>query len=313
MTDKTTRDGATRPRVVIVGAHTAIAAALDEALDTHELEVQLVKTSPLEHVGEGVVPLGRPVLEGADAILWLDDDPAARALAADPRAARVPSLDLVGVRADAPVVFPRLDARPEGGRVFAGAAQPAHALFTALAPLGPWASAELTVLASAATFGKPGLDKLSDQVRAVFNLADVDPAPFGANLAFNLLPPASAATDDDALTAALGGALGAPVHLTRVLAPTFSAELALIQLRARGPVARAAVELAVAGAKGIRLEREAPPAAQDALGRDDALAFVADVSGERVSLWVALDHLGAGSAAVIAVFLERLVAAATPA
>ena len=308
MTNTTTRDGATRPRVVVVGAHTAIAAALDEALDTHELDVDLVRTSPLEHVGEGVVPLGRPVLEGANVILWLDDDPAARALAADPRAALVPNLDLVGLRAGAPIVFPRLDARPEGGRMFPGAAQPAHAVLTALAPLGPWASAELTVLASAATFGKPGLDKLSDQVRAVFNLADVDPAPFGANLAFNLLPAPPA--DDAALGAALGGALGAPVHLTRVVAPTFSAELALLQLRARGPIARAAVEAAVAGAKGVRLEREAPPAAQDALGRDDALVFVADVSGDRVSLWMALDHLGAGSAAVIAVFLERLTAAA---
>jgi aspartate-semialdehyde dehydrogenase len=92
----------------------------------------------------------------------------------------------------APRLYPGLD--PNAGADLKGVSRIpvglAVSLVSALKPLAAFGleRAVVTTLESAATQDREGMEELSDHVRALFNMRDVEPKAFTATLAFNVLP-----------------------------------------------------------------------------------------------------------------------------
>ncbi|MCC7381773.1 MAG: hypothetical protein IT384_08080 [Deltaproteobacteria bacterium] len=338
--------------VAIIGAHTALARALEECLEEREIEVELSRQTTPEHLAEGLDPIDPDPWERADLVILALGGPVAEALAERARSRGRPLLDLGGAVAQSALewVWPILDA--EAGRRSVGAKTPAIApglaaplvaVLRALAELSP-KIAQIATYESAALADRAGMDGLSEEVRAIFSLQEVESPVFGERLAFNALPLAGEAlaasllpedrgagareacengaaprpsadhreaAHEDRLEAAVKAGLGGggpELRVTRVVIPAFSAEGAAVDLVLDGEVDHARVEALLRGARGVRYLPGDPPGSGRALERDDTLVSWVRTSPGRLALWIAADRLRAGSATQAALFIEQWLA-----
>lgn len=315
----------------MIGAHSAVGRALAECLDERELDgLELIRATTTDQLGPGLELVSEALLRSAELVILAFSGPVAEDLAEAARRLGRPVLDLAGVLEagdEARYIWPGLD--PQAGRAFdpevaslipLGLAAPLVTVLRALAALGALGATVVT-LESAASRDQPGIDELDAQVRGVFTLREVEPRVFRDALAFNLSPSLAGEEGgtpfdaDDALAevmrqglTAVGGA-AMPLAVTRILAPTFSAEAAVVEVAMAGEVDFEVVAAAIRGAPGLHLTGEAAPSARDAVGRDDALVGRLRVAPNRVSLWIAADRLRRGSATLAVLALEQWVAA----
>ncbi|MCK6545573.1 hypothetical protein L6R52_06860 [Myxococcota bacterium] len=182
-------------KVCVLGAHTAVAKALVETLEEREIEVALDLVTTSEHVAEGLGLVSEASLAAADLVVLAFKGAVAHKLADAARALGKPVLDLSEELAGekrARWVFPNVDP-PErfDPTVFAlvpiGLGAPLVAVLRALAPLQP-VRATVSTYESTAAGDQAGMDELSEQVRARFNLKDVEPKVFAGPIAFGCLP-----------------------------------------------------------------------------------------------------------------------------
>lgn len=309
------------PRIAVLGAHTALAQALLECLEERELGLEISRYTSQEHLAPGLDPYGPAILDTAELLVLTEGGPLAQGFADRARAGKKLLLDLSGALDPAGVkrVWPILD--PSAGRSFdpsftaaiaTGLAGPLTAVLKTLDAF-ELLSVRIATYESAATADRVGMDALSDEVRSVFTLKDVERDHFGKRLAFSAIPHAEAdrgsAFDADermieAITDGLGP--GAPeLWLTRVLIPAFSAEGAVVEASVAGAPEEAAVIEALRTAKGLRYVAGEPSGAADALERDDALVSRVRVKPGRIGLWLAADRLRVGSATAATLFIEQ--------
>ncbi len=307
-------------KIALLGAHTALAKAIIECAEERELEVELLSATTTAHIGPGLALIDEALLGQADALFLCFQDKITETIAARASALQKPVVDLMGLPArDAVTLWPGLlPVEPlKAGlyRIHAGLASPAVAALSALWPFSP-GSASMSTYESAARFDQPGMDELSAQVQAMFGMRDPEHALFDASLAFNVLPFSEEAEDPEApptlgeairegLTALSGRTL--EVGVQRALVPSFSAELASVQVVVEGEPDLDTVVGALSSAKGLK--HSALQGAQDAVGRDDALVGRIQLSGDtqrRIGFWLACDRLRRGSATQAALLIETL-------
>jgi aspartate-semialdehyde dehydrogenase len=312
----------TRPRAGIFGAHSAIGRAIIECVEERELELELVPATDVEHLGEGLELMSEALFDRAELWVLAIGGEAARLAGQGALAKNKPVLDLGGELESDPaarLVWPILEpaalaktGRAEIAVIATGLAGPVVAALRALGPLGI-RRVHLVALESAAIADQPGMDRLSEESRAVFTLKEPESEPlFGERLAFNLVP--ERLDDDRRLARQIAAGVGAPelaIHVARVIVPSFSAEGAILSVEWSSAADEAQVAAALRGARGLRyIAGPAPaPAASEALERDDALVGRLRMdSPERASLWIASDRLRHGSATPAVLLLEQWLA-----
>ena len=290
--------------VAILGAHTAVAKALAEVIEERDLAIELLRATTTDHLESELELLDEKVVARADLFVACMRSPLVDALIAK---SDRPILDLAGA-SKGRRIYPGLEAeRLEGvSRIPIGLAVP---LVSALAPLRTFGlqSAAITALESAATQDREGMDELSDEVRALFNMRDVEPKAFPAPIAFNVVPQAP-----DSLQAEIAEGLArlwpeAPeLRISRAIVPTFSADSAFVDAEVEDEDPNlATVEDAFRGARGLSYAGELRAA--DVLGRDDALIGHLRVAPRRIAFYLAADRLRRGSATLAVLALERWI------
>ncbi|MEM7675728.1 MAG: Asd/ArgC dimerization domain-containing protein [Myxococcota bacterium] len=307
--------------VVIVGAHTAAGRALITLLGDRDISAIAATTS--DHIEDDLVLLDETVLQRGELfVLAMTSDLTRRIAEAVAQRGR-PVIDMVGAFKDAPFIWPILHELSRGldapiVRVCEGPAAPIAAVVAALSPFGPRAL-RITTLESASARGKPGIDELSEQSRAVFALRDVDPEQFPASLAFDPIPSLAVGEahphDADAdLVNAMQGALHEvgrsidDIVATRILVPTFYADSATVMIEIDDPAPeQASVVGALQGARGLRYLDRAVVPALDAIDRDDVLVSRLRVGPHRLDLWLAYDRMRAGSAVSAALAIDAWI------
>lgn len=315
-----------RRQVAILGAHSALAKALFESAGERELDADLRRYTSMEQIGEDLDPYSPAAIAEADLVILAFRGPLARELAEAARARNKPVVDAAGELAshpDARLIWPILD--PGAGKrlvdggyhvLSVGLASPIASLLRAMAGAEIRVrQATIATYECAASADQAGMDELSDQVRAVYTMKDVEPSIFPGRLAFSALPslsppgggPGFDADDTLAREIASGAGPGATPELrvARVLIPAFSADAAVVELEVGGLPDRARVVAALKAARGLHFVEGAPPASADAVGRDDALVGRLRIGEGRIGLWVASDRLRHGSATAVSVLLEQ--------
>lgn len=238
-----------------------MARSLRECLQERELTAELVWATTTEHLESPLVLIDAALLASADLCLLAFRGPVAEGLAQELLRKKKLVIDLADVEPKAPFLWPTLaqdDARQLGGyrRLPVGMALPLVDLLLALQPFSP-EHATITTLESAAIADQPGLDELSEQVRAVFTMQDPTPKTFGVSLAFDVLPYGH----EDGLKEAIwdglrrAGARPTALALTRLLVPTFSADAAVVELILGAPPGKEALEEALSDAPGPDVRR----------------------------------------------------------
>lgn len=307
-------------RVALVGAHTALAETLRSCLEERELEVELLRLTSSEHIDEDLSLVDEASLSRSDLIVLAASVSPLEELFAE-LAAKRPVLDITGASfgvSGARALWPLID--PQAGEALRapglsslapGLAGPLVALLRPLLGLRP-GSVVVATYESAAVLDKPGMDELSDQLRAVFSLRDVPRAIFHEQLAMNLLqnpePTRSWIDGDEALRSAIAGGLPSdpPLRLTvtRALVPTFSADAASVVVELGAEAELAEIEGVLAKARGLRVSPK-PFGALDAVGRDDVLVGRLRLEAGRFSAWMACDRLRQGGATQAVLALEQ--------
>lgn len=303
--------GSSRPRVVLLGAHRAVAPLLVELLED---EVQLLRFTSLDHVDETSEPLATDSARGAAVVVLTMGGDLAVAAAERARTEGAVILDAVGALPGATPLWSHigLPAKLARGQIYAvvpGLAGPLGALLGALAPFRP-RLAVISTFESSAIADQAGMDALTDQVRSLLAFRDPEPGVLGERLAFNVIP-----ADDEAAELALtanvraAAGAGAPlVRLSRHLVPTYSGEGAAIDLAVEGTPLTDAVVAALATLKDLRVGRADAPTPHDASDRDEVLVGRLRVGPGRIALWLASDRLRSTGA----VPLARAIRAALP-
>lgn len=316
-------------KICVLGAHTAMAKALVETLEERELEVELDLVTTSDHVAEGLGVVSEATLAASDLVVLAFKGPVARKLADAARSLGRPVLDLSEELTEdkrARWVFPSLDvAERFDPTIFSlvpiGLGAPLVSVLRALAPFRPERAAVSTYESTAAG-DQPGMDELSEQVRARFNLKDVEAKVFAGPIAFSCLPIVGGPGDspfaaDDRLRLAVEAGLESvlpdlEVFVTRILVPTFSADSATLVVDLAEAPDTEAIAKALDAARGIHYLDEELPSSLEAIGRDDALVGRLTVDGARVGLWLACDRLRHGSATLAVLAIERWLAASAP-
>lgn len=152
-----------------------------------------------------------------------------------------------------------------------------------------------TLLTSAGAWGREGVTALSDESIALFNQSPQPPlGPAGRPIAFDVVP--GGAVELERVRAELGRFFGEGLRLavSAVQVPTFVGEGALLSLELDRPLAREALEAALAARDALVLGESA--SLRDALGeaRVRVGPIEADASGEAgraYRLWLASDPL----------------------
>lgn len=330
-------------KLYLAGAHTAVSRAFVECLDDHGLldapadpggdpaaagvrsaTLQLVKATTIEHLDEELVLLDEAGVATADLVVLGLRGPIARAVAEGARRRAVPVLDLAGELAGekrARYLFPGLD--PTAGAAFdpevfalipLGLAAPVVAVLRALAPLGP-TRATIATYESTAAFDQPGMDALSDEVRARFAMRDVEPGLFGGPIAFGCLPSLAAPGQppfdaDEELVRAIEAGVerelpDLELSVARVLVPTFSADAAVMFVDLDEGPAEEAVRSALRAGRTLAFLGDELPSSIDAVGREDVQVGRLSLEPGRLSLWLASDRLRRGGATLAALAIER--------
>lgn len=334
-------------RVLIAGAHTARAKALIECIEERDLAAEIVRATTTDHIEPDLVLLELPLLEASTALVLAADGDLMRALGLAAVKLGKPVLDLAGVfcadTAADPAGHPAADVRefwPMGdeaaarraewqGRVVSipdGPAFPVAAVVSALAALQPKRVA-VTALESAALHDREGMDELSDHVRSVFAMKPPEGNVFGPSLAFDVIPSVASTAEGGANAdlrleraivrglRAVGFAAPPDVWATRLVVPTFSAEIVVLEIELGAGADTPAdapseddIRASLAGAPGLRF-RDALVPALDAVERDDVLVSRLRVAPGRVGLCLAYDRLRRGGPTLAALWLEQMLAA----
>ncbi len=290
--------------VAILGAHRAVAQALVELIEERELDLDVVPATTTEHLGPGLELMDAALLARADLFVACMGGPLIEALVE--RTDR-PVLDLAGV-SRGPRLFPGLESTQALDGVVRIPVGPAVPLVSALAALRAFGleRATITTLESAATQDREGMDELSDQVRALFNMRDVEPKAFPATLAFNVIAGAlSEAALEEEIADGLSRSGPSPeLAVARALVPTFSADAAFVDVGVEdaAPNLETVID-AFRNARGLFYAGEAPVAVA-ALGRDDALVGRVQAGPRRIAFFLASDRLRRGSATLACLALE---------
>lgn len=186
-------------------------------------------------------------------------------------------------------------------------------LASVLGPLrrvGIDADVDATVLCSAATHGRRGVEELSGQVVAMFNSAPPPRAVFADGQAFDLVPadgpldeagwsePERAIRDD---VVALGAAEAERLTLTRIGVPTFSGIGATATVRMSAPLTQEQVTR-VLKEGGVRTEEPRGSRTRAVEGMPFAHAGRIRLSdgGHTLRLWLAMDNLKTMATAAVA-------------
>jgi aspartate-semialdehyde dehydrogenase len=292
--------------IAILGAHSAVAKALVDLIDERGLAVDVVRATTTDHLEPELELIDEKVVERADVFVACMGGNLIEALVS--RTDR-PVLDLAGV-SKGPRIYPGLD--PSAGAELKGAVRIpvglAVPLVSALKPLQTFGleRAVITTMESAATRDRIGMDELSDHVRALFNMRDVEPQAFSATVAFNVL---LEDLDDEALTEEVAEGLAPRVpelRIARTVVPTFSADTAVVDATVEDP--DPALEVAIdafRAAKGLAHVESLQ--AVSALGRDDALVGRVRVGPRRIAFVLAADRLRRGSATLACLALEKWI------
>jgi aspartate-semialdehyde dehydrogenase len=181
------------------------------------------------------------------------------------------------------------------------------AFLRALAPLRP-TRAIVSTYESAAFGGREGMDALSEEVRSIFTMKDIESPHFGHRLAFNAIPSLGedAFEADARLEKEIASGLEGAIDLTvsRVLVPAFSAEGAILEIFVEGVPSEAEVIEAIGPAKGLRFVREVAPSGAS-IDRDDALVARLRLRPGQIGAWIAADRLRVGSATPAVLFIEQ--------
>jgi aspartate-semialdehyde dehydrogenase len=305
-------------KILILGAHSAVAKSLVECLEERDVDVELIRATTSPFLENELVLIDERVIERADIVVLAMAD---EQLGSVVRAKKKPLLDLTESLRDeegARFVFPGLDPvvfDPEAPAVIPlGLGFPIVAVLRSLIDLSIRSAAVVTQ-ESAAVRDQPGMDELSEQVRARFNMRDVEPKIFPAVLGFGTIPSAAEIDDspedaDDVLKAAIAaGAPGIATFVMRTLVPVFSADSATLILDCEAELDADVIRAMLGKARGIHvLEEDEVPSSFDAVGRDDALVGRITIEDKRLGLWIACDRLRRGSATLAALAIESSVA-----
>lgn len=305
-------------KILILGGHTAVAKALVECLEERDVEVELIRATTSPFLEAELVLIDEAVIERADLVVFAMAD---EELASVVRAKNKVVLDLSESLRDeenARWVFPGLDPVDLSAETVAvipiGLGVPLVAVLRALADLSI-RSCVVTTQESAAIRDQPGMDELSEQVRARFNMRDVEPKVFPAVIGFGAIPSAAGKDDapedaDDVLAAALtAGVPGLETFVMRSIVPVFSADSAIVVLECGEEPDTDVVRALLSKARGVHvLAEEEIISSFDAVGRDDALVGRITAEGKRLGLWIACDRLRRGSATMAALLIEKLTA-----
>jgi aspartate-semialdehyde dehydrogenase len=224
--------------------------------------------------------------------------------------AQVACIDLSGALADQPdvplLVAERMDPDAEITQPLV-AAPPGPALGFALL-LAPIEAAVglrrviATTLEAASVCGRGGVDALSDQSIALFNLQDPDEEEIEARVAFDCLPgigeiEADGATrHEQVLARVLARLLGrdVPLALTSVRVPTFGGDGISLVIETERPLDVAGAQALLEKAPGVRVwPGDGGPSTRTTVGREAVLAgrIRRDPSGAGLQVWAAMDSL----------------------
>jgi aspartate-semialdehyde dehydrogenase len=290
-------------RIAIAGATGTLGSELLTVLDEDELPVADLRLfasdaslgRDIEFQGQAIpVEVGEPELAGLDLLILCT--PAAASLEWIRRAlhAELPCIDCSGALAgasDVPMVIADLGAhdRVSGAPLITMPTGPALACALVLSALQGEAGLErvmATVLHSASSAGRRGIEELSSQTLALLNQrpapdSDVFPGP----VAFDCLPhppgdEAEAGKDGAALSearlaAALRRLLGPEVGLgiTSVQVPAFAGEGTTLSVQTGAPLSLERARALLEAAPGVDLREDDPcgPTLREALGFDEVL------------------------------------------
>jgi len=257
----------------------------------------------------------------------------ARTLVPRLRKARMPVIDVTGV-AIATAGVPRVVSwlNRDALRVFPdtrAAACPGPAVVALATLLGPLRAqggrirVRGTLLHAASTRGRAGVEELSGQVVALFNSRTPPRKVFPSGLAFDVLPSLGPAQEDgwsiaeDDVAEELAAFLDADptdFSLTSLVAPWFTGLGLSLHVVPEHPLDLAAVESALAGAPGVKLDASTSPDAMPHVSqtREDTLLHVgrlrADRRDEGFHVWAVADEIRFGVAANAVGILEHLLA-----
>jgi aspartate-semialdehyde dehydrogenase len=312
-------------RVCVLGAHTAVARALGECIEERDVEVELRRTTLTEHLEGELEIASEEILRASDLAILAMRGAEGKKLAEAAMRLGKGVLDLVEAFADdkrAVWIFPGVD--PEAGRSFdpqrpsvvpIGLGVPIIAVLRALAPLRP-TRATVATSESVAALDQPGMDELSEQVRARFNMRDVEPKVLGGTIAFGCIPLVGVRGEswsdaDERLRVAIerGTERELPdidLTVSRILVPTFSADSAVVVVDFDESPSEEEVNKRLHEARGLHVfDAEETPSSFEAIGRDDALVGRLAVDEGRATFWIASDRLRRGSATLAVLALER--------
>lgn len=305
-------------KLLIVGAHTAAGKSLVECLNERDLDAQLIRATTTEHIEPELTLLDEQAIKAADLAILAFSSKFARGIGEGLLKLKKPILDLSGTFAPsdgARVVYGGLDPlahrQLEPGHVALVPVGPAGPVVAALEALTAFSPRRVVVVSheSAATHDQVGLDELSAQVRAVFNLKDTEPSVFRATLAFNGWPLALATEETlvaqirTGLVARAPGLVALPILTTRLQAPTFSADTVVLDVEVEGTPDEETVREALGAARTLHLADD-EVVALDAVGRDDALVGHVHAGPGRVRCWLAYDRLRLGGPTPAARLIE---------
>lgn len=308
-------------RVAVVGATGSLGAELIAVLAERAFPASmLIPIATERSLGREVdfggesLPVQTDVqtLEGVDLVFLCAPEDASLGFARMALESRVACIDLSGALAEQPDV-PLLVAdwlAPEtelAQPLVAGPPAPALALALALAPLRAAAGLRrvvATTFEAASVGGREGMDALSEQSVALFNLQEPAEGEGGeASVAFACLPAIGALEEtgqtrhESRLARVLARVFDAPLPLavTAVRVPTFSGDGVALAVETERPLPPDAARAALEKAPGVRLWPGAGgPATRTAVGLDAVLVgrVRRDPSCERgLLLWLAADGL----------------------
>ncbi len=312
---------ATKPlSLAVIGANSTSGETLLEVLGATSQSFSTFFPLALEDEGEMVEFRGQdfPILaldefnwQVPDLVVFCGEDTAAAAqyatIAAEAGAAVV---DLSG-GADAPLA--EADARLKKG----GVARLPHQVTTILLPVlkalakaAPFSGLTVTAMLSVSQDGKPAIDELSEQTRALFAQSEVQSHVYPKRMAFNLHPVAGAVDEYGAsveeqriINEVASVFADVPMSLTCARVPMFFGHGISLNVRFAEDISLNALKEALSNAEGVYfLEAQggaglATP--QDVIGGDKVWVSRVRASGQGVSLWLAGDNTRLGAMAVL--------------
>ena len=169
-----------------------------------------------------------------------------------------------------------------------GMVGPIVSTLKSLTPVGV-RSAHIVTMESASGLGRPGIDELSEQIRAMFAMNEPQTDCFYSPLAFNILPSLGEAEDpfvfDDEFTRDISSGLSyeSDIQAVRVRVPTVSVEMAVLRIDLEDEVELELIEQIFDKAPGLRRVKLSAPGILTAVDREDTLVFRIRLVGSKTT------------------------------